>query len=60
MLLFLLQMNANNQKSSSLKQLKIQMPMASLESFATSVDELYKMYPTQGKKLEDIAEQEEN
>lgn len=53
-------MNANNQTTSGLKQIKIQMPIASLESFTRSVDELYKMYPTQGNKLEDTLEQEED
>ena len=55
-----LQMNANNQTSSSLKQIKIQMPIATLEFFTRAMDELYKMYPTSGNKLEDIPEQEED
>ena len=50
-------MNANNQTNLSLKQIKIQMPIASMESFARSMDELYKMYPTQDK---DVAEEEED
>ena len=56
---FLLQMNANNQSSSNLKQVKIQMPITALESIANSINELYKMYPTQDKKLDDIAEEED-
>ena len=51
-------MNANNQTSTNLKQVKIQMPIAALESFASSINELYKMYPAQEKKLENIAEEE--
>ena len=48
-------MNANNQTSSNLKQIKLQMPIGSLESFVSSINELYKMYPTQEKRLENIA-----
>ena len=42
---FLHQMNANSQSSSSLKQLRLQIPTTSLEAFATSINELVEMYP---------------
>ena len=52
-------MNANNQSSANLKQVKIQMPIFALESFASSINELYKMYPTQERRSEDIVEDED-
>ena len=43
-------MNANNQTSSSVKQIKLQLPIPILYSFLNSVNELYKMYPIEEKK----------
>ena len=52
-------MNANNQTSTSLKQIKLQMPIFALETFASSIKELYKMYPFRDN-LANIAEEEED
>ena len=59
-LFFYLQMNANNQTSTSLKQIKLQMPIFALETFASSIKELYKMYPFRDTNLANIAEEEED
>lgn len=50
--MFFLQMNASNQSSSSLKQVKIQIPMMALNSLENSLNELSMMYPIAGKKLD--------
>ena len=38
-------MNVNNQSTSNLKQVKIQMPITALSAFTKSMDELVTMYP---------------
>ena len=40
-------MNVNNQSSTNLKQIRLQIPIPILESFANSLNELHKMYPAQ-------------
>lgn len=42
---FILQMNVNNQMTPNMKQLRFQMPVTCLKSFANSVNELMNMYP---------------
>ena len=43
-------MNANNQSSSSLKQIRLQIPITNLEMLTKAMNELYEMYPTEKKE----------
>ena len=46
-------MNANNQVSSNLKQIRLQFPITALDAFAKAIDELHKMYPNDNKNKKD-------
>ena len=46
-------MNANNQTTTSVKQIRLQVPITNLEPFAKSINELNEMYPQEKKKNEE-------
>ena len=43
-------MNVNNQSSTSLKQIRLQVPIGNLDSFTDSLQQLREMYPKDQKK----------
>ena len=51
-------MNVNNQSSSSLKQVKIQMPISALNILTKCINELVTMYPKDGEDKMDYFDYE--